>query len=334
MAIVTGTSTTYTVTTAGGNREDLQDVIWDLYPEDSWALTNLDHETANATFHEWLQDALAAPAANRQIEGDEAEFSAYTAPTRIGNYCQVSRKTFLISGTQERVKKAGRKSDIGRQAIKQMRELKNDMEYALVRNQAGTEGGASTARSSAGMESYIGGTASSTAATLVILTTSTASSTTAPLTSGAPAAPTDTAAGSDAALTEAAFKLALEGAWAAGGETDVVLCNSVNKKVISGLSSVATRNIDVGRNQEASIVAASDLYVSDWGVHKIILHRHVRTEAVMCLDTDYWAVAMLRAPFSEKLAKTGDAEKRQLLAEFCLVCRNVSANSKIVGQLS
>ena len=207
------------------------------------------------------------------------------------------------------------------------------MEYALVRNQAGTAGGATTARSSAGMESYIGGTASATAATTVILSTTTASSTTAPLTSGAPAAPTDTAVGSSGALTEAAFKLALEAAWANGGQTDTVLCNSTNKKVISGLSSVATRNIDVGRNQEASIVAASDLYVSDWGVHKIVLHRHVRTEAVMCLDTEYWAVAMLRAPFSEKLAKTGDAEKRMLLAEFCLVCRNVSANSKINGML-
>jgi hypothetical protein len=123
MAIVTGTSTTYTVGTAGGNREDLEDVIWDLYPEDSWALTNLDRVTAEATYHEWLQDSLAAPAANRQIEGDEATFAAYTAPTRIANYCQVSRKTFLISGTQERIKKAGRKSDIGRQAIKQMRKV-------------------------------------------------------------------------------------------------------------------------------------------------------------------------------------------------------------------
>ena len=54
MAITTGTSHTYSVAAAGGNREDLQDVIWDLFPEDSFALTTFDRETADATFHEWL----------------------------------------------------------------------------------------------------------------------------------------------------------------------------------------------------------------------------------------------------------------------------------------
>lgn len=123
MAIVTGTNTTYSVGTAGGNREDLEDVIWDLYPEDTWALTNLDRVTATATFHEWLTDTLAAAAANRQLEGDEATFAEVTDPLRLGNYCQISRKTFLYSGTQETVKKAGRKSEIGRQAMKQMRRV-------------------------------------------------------------------------------------------------------------------------------------------------------------------------------------------------------------------
>jgi len=121
MATVTGTSSTYSVAAAGGNREDLADVIWDLFPEDSYALSTFDHETADATFHEWLTDTLVAPASNRQLEGDEAIFAAFTAPLRLGNYCQISRKTFIISDTQERVKKAGRKSEIGRQAIKQMR---------------------------------------------------------------------------------------------------------------------------------------------------------------------------------------------------------------------
>ena len=54
MAIVTGTSNSYSVGSAGGNREDLADVIWDLFPEDSFALTTFDHETADATFHERL----------------------------------------------------------------------------------------------------------------------------------------------------------------------------------------------------------------------------------------------------------------------------------------
>ena len=27
--------------------------IWDLYPDDTWALTNLDKTKASATYHEW-----------------------------------------------------------------------------------------------------------------------------------------------------------------------------------------------------------------------------------------------------------------------------------------
>ena len=335
MAIVTGTSTTYVYGTAGGNREDLEDVIWDLFPEDSYALTNFDHVTAEATFHEWLTDTLAAPATNAQIEGDDPTFSDVVVTLRLGNYLQIARKTFIISDTQERVKKAGRKSDIGRQAIKQMRELKNDMEFALVRNQAGTVGGAATARTSAGMESYITHTAASaTVAGNVILSTTITQATSAPLTAGAPAAPTDSAVGSTGALTETAMQLAIEGAWLDGGDPDIVLCSSVNKKAISAFTGIATRNVDVAREQQASITAAADFYVSDFGTHKIILHRHVRPNVIMTIDSSLWAIAFLRKPFSQRLAKTGDAEKRMILSEFCLVARSNNGNSKVVGMLA
>jgi len=53
----------------------------------------------------------------------------------------------------------------------------------------------------------------------------------------------------------------------------------------------------------------------------------------MCIDPDYWAVAYLRPPFMEQLAKTGDGFKYILLAEYCLVSRNQKASAKIVGVL-
>jgi hypothetical protein len=42
-----------------------------------------------------------------------------------------------------------------------------------------------------------------------------------------------------------------------------------------------------------------------------------------------WAVSYLRPVTQEVLAKTGDAEKRMLIAEATLVCRNPDANAKI-----
>ena len=120
MAIVTGSTISYGVGTAGGNREDLEDVIWELEPLDTYCLSNFDRVEASATFHEWELDATVAATVNRQIEGDSEAYTSVVSPSRAGNYCQISSKLFLISRTQEKVAKAGRKSEIKRQLKKQI----------------------------------------------------------------------------------------------------------------------------------------------------------------------------------------------------------------------
>jgi hypothetical protein len=52
---------------------------------------------------------------------------------------------------------------------------------------------------------------------------------------------------------------------------------------------------------------------------------------VLCLDTEYWALAFLRPFRKTPLARTGEAEKMLLSAEWTLVCRNNAANSKVVS---
>lgn len=69
MAVLTGTTLTYGIATSGGLREDLSDLIFDLFPEDTYLLSNLDKEEANATYTEWLGQSLAAPGANIGVEG-------------------------------------------------------------------------------------------------------------------------------------------------------------------------------------------------------------------------------------------------------------------------
>ena len=63
----------------------------------------------------------------------------------------------------------------------------------------------------------------------------------------------------------------------------------------------------------------------------VVLSRYMRTSVALCLDSSYWAVSFLRRPFVETLAKTGDAHKRQMLAEYGLVCRNQFASAKVVA---
>lgn len=326
MALITGGTTSYLVGSAGGNREDLEDVIWELDPLDTYCLSNFDRVKAESTFHEWEIDTLVGVTVNRQLEGDTFSASTVTSPTRAGNYCQISKKEFVITGTQEIVSKAGRKSDVKRQLKKQMKELKNDMEYALVRNQGSSAGGAATVRSSGGIESWIPSTDNSGNG---VKSTTTASGSTAAFTSNVVAAPVDgTTTG---AFNETAFLAALELAWTDGGNPSSILLNSTNKKLASAFAGVATKTHNVEGRSKPVIAGDVDIYVSAFGTHNFILHRHVRVNTVLCLDPEYWAVAMLRTPFMEQMAKTGDGIPYALRSEFTLVSRNHNASAKVAN---
>jgi hypothetical protein len=331
MAQVAGT--TWTKSVAGSItmdtniREDLEDVIWLLDPMDTWALSNLDKVEAENVYHEWLSDTLAAAAANRQVEGDDASFATAQGGLRLGNYCQISRKTFLVSGTVEASKKAGRKSEIARLGVKLMKELKRDMESSLITNQASSVGGATTARSLASMESWI--TTSDNSGNGVRATT-TASASTTGFSGGVVGSPTDgTTTG---ALTEVNLKLSLANAWADGGDPRVILAGSTQKTAIDAFTGIATRFVDASPTKQAAIVGAANMYVSGYGSpHMVVLSRYMRSSVVLGIDPEYWAVAFLRKPFTEPLAKTGDGEKRQMLAEYTLVARNPVASTKVVA---
>jgi hypothetical protein len=331
MSLLTGSTITYGVTSAGGMREDLSDVIFDLFPADTWALSNLDREEAQSTYTEWLAQELAAPGANIQLEGDDATFASLAAPTRYGSYLQISSKTFLVSDSLEAVSKAGRKSEVARGAIVKMRELKRDMETRIVQNGISTIGGAGTGRSTAGMEAWIGdATASAGGASHVVLATTTASATTPPVTSGAPAtALTDgTTTG---ALTSTALGYALQQAWEQGGDASVVLVTAKQKAVVDTFTGVATRFVSVDKAAQASIIGAANVYVSDFGRHQVILNRYGRDSVVLCLDPSMWAVRYLRKPAKRELARTGDGTKYQIITEWALVARNWKANAKVVA---
>lgn len=321
MTAPTNTTTTIGVGTAGGIREDLEDVIWDLFADETWALTNLEKVSATGTYHEWMKDDLAAAGANIAVEGDDHSGASYTAPTRLGNYVQTSRKDFVVSGIMDEVKKAGRKTEVARIAMKRMRELKNDIEYALVRNAASSAGGSTTGRASAGMESWI--------ATNSIESTTTASATTAGFSGGTVAAPTDGT--TTAAFTEGHLKAAVNAAWSAGGDARVVLIGTSQKAVADAFAGVATKYNEVKGANQGTIIGAADVYVSDVGNHTMVLHRHVRNSVVLCVDPDYWATAWIRRPQMMDIAKTGDSTKKMLLADFTLVCRNEKASAKVAA---
>ena len=303
--------------TGKGIAESFEDIIFDISPEDTPLLSMAKRMSAGQTYHQWQTDALQAAATNANVEGDDASFATLAATTVLGNYTQISRKTVQISNTYDVVRKYGRKSEVAYQLMKAGKEMKRDMEYALVRNQASSAGGAATARTSAGIESWI---------TNRVLATGSTSGTTPGFSNGTVAAPTD---GTAVTFIEADLKSALQLAWTDGGEPSTILMSATNKARFSGFAGIATKFVDVQVKTQATITGAADVYVSDFGNHTVKLDRFMRDAAVLCIDPGYVGLASLRPLSKEELAKTGDSTKWLLTAEYALVVQNPDAHAKV-----
>jgi hypothetical protein len=214
---------------------------------------------------------------------------------------------------------AGRKSELSYQLSKRSRELKRDMETRLTGNYGNTAGAAGAASQTAGIESW--------------LTSNTSIGTGGSLggfVSGKVLVADDATATNVRTFTEALLKTVIKSAWTAGGEPKVIMTGPFNKQKASAFAGIATLYRDTaGSMKPASIMGAADIYVSDFGEHKIVPSRFSRDRTALVLDMDYWSVDYLRPFQQSKLAKTGDSEKRQLLVEFSLCSKNEAASGKV-----
>lgn len=323
MAQPTGTFSVYQ---AKGIRENLADVIYNISPIDTPFMNNIGRTTATNTFFEWQTDSLASPdTANARIEGDDADGTTAAPTSRLGNYTQISSKTVVVTGTLEAVNKAGRRSELSYQLAKRAAELKRDMESILVGPQAAVSGSDTVARKTAGFEAFVRSPTS-------VRGTGGADPTLSGTTSGFPnAAPTD---GTQVAFTEAMLKQGLQLVWAAGGDTDIVMVGPKNKAIVSGFPGIATRFRDVQPGKQAAIVGAADVYVGDFGEVTIVPNRFQRDRSALLLDTEYLSVAYLRNFQTIELARTGDAEKRELLVEYGLKVHNPAAQGIVADLLT
>ena len=304
-------------------REDFHDVIYDISPTDTPLLTMAKRLKAKNTLHQWTYDALAAPAANANLEGNDFSVTARAQPTTLGNYCQILVKTASVSGTFEAVDKVGRKSEMARQVARMSKEIKRDLEYALVRNQASENGSAATARTMASLESWI---ATATVGNGVKAAGSSGGSTTG-YAGGTVVAPDATVTAK--AFGEADLRTAIGYAWAQGGDPSVVMMSSKNKAKFSGFTGIATRMNDVRGATQANIISAADIWVSDFGVHKAVMNRYMRDEAVLCIDPEYVGVAFLRGFQTKDIPAARDGTEKAILCEATLVVQNPLAHAKV-----
>jgi hypothetical protein len=305
---------TYQTYQSIGNREDLSDVIYNISPTDTPLLNTLARGKATAVYHEWQTDSLsAATTANAAVEGADASDATMSPTTRLGNYTQIVQKTIKISGTLESVDKAGRKSEKAYQLSKASAELKRDIETILTANQGRSAGDASNARNMGAMLSWIK------------TNTNKSSGTTAgvdPTTIGV-STRTD---GTQRAFTETILKDVVQKVYSSGGNPKILMVGPFQKQAVSSFAGIAAQRYMAPGNEPTTIIGAADVYMSDFGTMSVVPNRFMRTRDALVLDPEYAAVAYLRPFATNELAKAGDAEKTQILAELTLEMRNEAAH--------
>lgn len=304
-------------------REDLSDIMQNISPSDTPLYTMAKKEAQSSTKHEWLVDELNAPQANAQAEGADFSDGTIGQPTRFDNIAQIMHHVGKVAGTVDNLDIAGREKEVARAKIKGGKELKKDLERALLIDNAKV---ASGTREMAGISSYItnGDFATDMSAA-----------------SPADGSAVPDASGTPAALTMARVEAALQAAYEDGGEPTVAMMSPSTKRKFSattdGFAAGAQAQVNHTKNEAITISGSVSVFQSDFGTIEANVNRVMSSasldDRIYLLDPDYVCVTNVpnRAFVTEDLAKVSDAEKFAIVFEGSVKLSAPKAHAMVLG---
>lgn len=299
-----------------GIREDLTNDIWNVSPWETPFISNAPKTTAKQTVHEWQTDVLGSVSATTAVEGADATFATATATVRLLNYTEILTQTIIISGTLEATDRAGRDREMAYQEVMRGREIKRNMENNVCGiNNASAVGNATTRRE---LGAYTNWNTTN---------TSNGAGGSDPSTIGS----TATTDGTQRIFTETLLGSVIDGCFNEGGNPNILMAGSFNKRAITGFSG----NADEVKhdNSEQKVINAVSLYISDYSTLKVVPNRFLRSRDVLVYESSFWAIAQLRPMHAFDIAKVGDSQRRQMLIEYTLEARQ-ETSSGIVRDLT
>ena len=285
---------TYTTYDQVGLKESVADIITDITPFDTPAMTMFKDEKVGARTFSWLEDSLAAAGSNAAVEGADASMATLTNAVERTNNTQILTKAFQVSATADAVGTYGRAKETAHQLGKALKEIKRDAEFALVgADQAAVGGSSSVARQMASAIAQI----------------------------------STVEAGGSAALTEAMLLSAGQTAYNAGSDVDTFMIKPADAQIVAGFSASAGRNREIAQGK--TLVNAIDLYVSPYGEYRVVLNRHLESSHALLIDPSMFKTCTLR-PFTRTLlSKSGDSDKHFVVGEMSVKHMNFADSVKI-----
>lgn len=287
-------------------REDLLDIITNLSPTETQLFTGLKRgKKAESTYHEYPVDVYAAVTGNstdkKAVEGADWGDDTVTSPTREGNYTQIIKQTYKVTGTAQAVDMAGITNPKAYQQAKALINWKHKAEWSIVHG-VKAAGDASTAREMGGLFD-------------LSTTNAVAASTT---------------------LNELRLGNYIQLGWNnSSAKISEIYAGAFLKRVISGFTAGATKNMS---QDDKRLISVIDVYETDFGVAKLFLHRYidsvvsaVNTHNLLLVAPETLFYSGLREPMNKDVPSLGDYEKGVIVGEFTIEDRFEAANVAVKG---
>jgi hypothetical protein len=314
MSVITNT---FRTTNAVGNREELSDVVSRITPEDTPIYSLIEKGSCKTVHPEWETDTLAAPGSNAREEGEDYTFDAITPPARLGNYTQILRKDWIISGTQDVVDEAGNVQKTKYQKLKKGVEIRKDTEFALVNPQASVAG---AIRNLGGLPTwYVSNVSRGSGGTNGGFSSGT----------GLTVAPGN---GTQRAFTKAILDNVMQQGYTNGANFGFAVMSPYVKSVfvtfMSDTNVASFRYAVSSGGQRNTIVATADYYEGPFGKIMVVPNRVQAGSATLArnvhfIDPDFAEFDWLRKIQNDPdVAKTGDANKGVIIGEGTLKVKN------------
>lgn len=287
----------YTTVTAIGQAEDVQDIIYDISPTDKPFVSAIKKGTATAVLHQWQTDELRAAAKNAKASGAAAPAASAVPTVLLSNSTQIMTATASVSGTLDKVKKYGRRTEMAYQVQKETKSIGRDLEFAMVGTGRQTE--------------VTGATREMACAQAQIDAATTISST----------------SGLNGGLIEADVFSVAELLYDEGSGADMLLIHQSRALDVAAFAAGTSKNRDFGINK--TYVNAIDMIVTPYGDYTVALDRLLDPVSALMIDPDYWQNAVLRPTFQKPLGPVGDSTDLEIIHESTLACLNPKASGMI-----
>ena len=310
--------------------EDVMQQIWDISQIPLPLQDLMGSDAVSNSYTEWTEDKLSdADITNAAVDGQDLTGNDASGGARIGNQCQISTKTVIVTERAQSSDTIGRADELSYQVMMRQRELRRDKEAIFLTGQASVaDDGDTVAGRLGGLMACItqgnrgtgsgGGFSSGTWAAYV--------------------------PGTGRGLTETMVRDVAQQVWEAGGNPSTLMSvpsviRALSSYMFTASARIATLTGETNNEGPATAMGSVNVFLTDFGVELRMVPNRLQqlyddiadtpVGALFFLDPAYVREGTLRGERVEPLAKTGLADKRAMAVDYTLKVLNREAHGII-----